>query len=203
MDMGPGTKLGGLGWFAGVWVVMMAAMMLPSLVPAALGRSQPFLYAVGFLLSWALAGITAYALVEAVRSLDPGFLHWDDGGHNVAAGVIAVAAAYELSRPKGACLRRCRLAATERQRQTAPAGALRAGAGVGLVCVGCCWALMAALFALGMMSVQWMTVIAALIAIEKLTRWAAAPRVVAVALAGLALAVALVPERVPGLTIPA
>ena len=201
MDMGPGTELGGLGWFVGVWAVMMAAMMLPSLVPAAI-RAQPLLFAAGFLASWAVAGIAAYALVEAVRSLDPGFLHWEDGGQYVAAAVIGGAAVYELSRPKGACLRRCRHAATEPEPRGGLTGSLAAGAMLGLVCIGCCWALMAALFALGVMSVQWMVVIAALIAIEKLAPSERAPRAVAAVLAVLALAVALVPEQVPGLTIP-
>ena len=202
MDMGPGTELGDLGWFAGVWAVMMAAMMLPSLLPAALARREPLAFATGFLLSWLVAGISAYALVEAVGSLDLGFLSWDDGGRYVAAGVIGGAAAYELSRPKYACLRRCRAAATGRAPRAGAAASLGAGAELGLVCVGCCWAMMAALFALGVMSVQWMVVIAALIALEKLTHSDLAPRLVAVALAALALAVAISQEDVPGLTIP-
>ena len=204
MDMGPGTELGDLGWFAGVWAVMMAAMMLPSLVPAVLVRSEPpFLFAGGFLLPWAVAGIVAYALVEAVRSLDPSFLSWEGGGRYVAAAVIAGAAAYELSRPKGACLRRCRAAASARLPRAEGIASLGAGVGLGLICIGCCWALMAALFALGVMSVQWMALIAALIAIEKLSSWEQAPRVVAVVAAALAVAVAIAPEQVPGLTIPA
>jgi predicted metal-binding membrane protein len=202
MDMGPGTELGDLGWFAGVWAVMMAAMMLPSLVPAALARGHAVVFAAGFLVPWALAGLAAYALVDAVSSFDAGFLDWEGGGRYTAAAVIGGAAAYELSRPKEACLRRCRLAATGRVPRAGAAASLGAGAGLGLVCIGCCWALMAALFALGVMSVQWMAVIAALIAIEKLTAWESAPRVVAVGLAALALAVAIFPEQVPGLTIP-
>jgi predicted metal-binding membrane protein len=183
---------------------MMAAMMLPSLVPAALARSEPpFLFAGGFLAPWAVAGIAAYAVVEAVRSLEPGFLSWADGGRYAAAAVIGAAAAYELSRPKEACLRRCRAAATGRLPRAEGIASLGAGAALGLVCIGCCWALMAALFALGVMSVQWMVVIAVLIAIEKLSPWERAPRMVALVLAALAVAVAIAPEQVPGLTIPA
>ena len=70
-------------------------------------------------------------------------------------------------------------------------------------CVGCCWALMGALFALGIMSVGWMVFVAALIAIEKLLPWkVAANRTIAAILAGLAVAVALAPANVPGLTLP-
>jgi predicted metal-binding membrane protein len=55
MDMGPGTDLGSLGWFTGVWVVMMAAMMLPSLAPR-----EDAMFAAGFLLTWTAAGVLAY-----------------------------------------------------------------------------------------------------------------------------------------------
>jgi predicted metal-binding membrane protein len=73
----------------------------------------------------------------------------------------------------------------------------------GGVCVGCCWWLMAALFALGVMSIAWMAFVAALIAAERLLPWKApAVRAVAVVLAVLGLAVAIAPDKVPGLTIP-
>jgi predicted metal-binding membrane protein len=82
-------------------------------------------------------------------------------------------------------------------------GALRMGVEHGAWCIGCCWALMAALFALGVMSVGWMAFIAALIAVEKLLPWKAlANRGVAVLLAVLGIAVAFVPGSVPGLTVP-
>jgi hypothetical protein len=82
-------------------------------------------------------------------------------------------------------------------------GALRMGVEHGAWCVGCCWALMAALFALGVMSVGWMAFVAALIAVEKLLPWkAVANRGVAVLLAVLGIAVAFAPENVPGLTLP-
>jgi hypothetical protein len=73
----------------------------------------------------------------------------------------------------------------------------------GAWCVGCCWALMAALFALGVMSVGWMVFVAALIATEKLLPWKAiANRGIAVLLLTLGVAVAFVPGQVPGLTLP-
>src|SRR5256714_6154029 len=82
-------------------------------------------------------------------------------------------------------------------------GALRMGIEHGAWCVGCCWALMAALFALGVMSIGWMAFIAALIAIEKLLPWkAVANRGIAALLLVLGLAVAFSPADVPGLTQP-
>jgi hypothetical protein len=77
------------------------------------------------------------------------------------------------------------------------------GVAHGAYCVGCCWALMAALIALGVMSVGWMVFIAALIAAEKLLPWkAVANRGIAVLLVVLGLGVAFFPQDVPGLTVP-
>ncbi len=83
-------------------------------------------------------------------------------------------------------------------------GAIVMGVKHGAWCVGCCWALMASLFALGIMSVGWMAFVAALIAVEKLLPWKqVANGGVAVVLVTLGLAVAFVPSDVPGLTVPA
>jgi predicted metal-binding membrane protein len=70
-------------------------------------------------------------------------------------------------------------------------------------CLGCCWALMAALFALGAMSLFWMIVIALLVTVEKMLPWGRVATVgVAVVLAALAIGVAAAPAQVPGLTVP-
>jgi predicted metal-binding membrane protein len=220
MDAGPGTDLGSFGWFAGIWAVMMAAMMLPSLVPMAgayAGQARggsadvtpqsvvrTTLFAAGYLTAWVLAGLVAWVLVEGVRSLDPGFLAWDDGGRYVAGAVIAGAALYELTPMKKTCLRHCRdrelLVAYWRE---GTAGALRMGFDQGAFCIGSSWALMAALFALGVMSITWMVVIAALIALEKLLPWRErAEGVTVVVLLALAVGVAFFPDQVPGLTVP-
>jgi predicted metal-binding membrane protein len=202
MDQGPGTELGGLGWFMVSWVLMMAAMMLPSLAPAALSHMRERLgaapaFVVGYLGAWTAAGLAGYAIVEGVRSLELGFLAWDQAGRYVAAAAILVAAGYQLTPVKDACLRRCR-------RPLEPDGSLRAGIEHGGSCVGCCWALFAALLALGVMSIAWMVVIAVLITLERLLPWRqTAARGVALALAVLATAVAVAPDAVPGLTIPA
>lgn len=195
MDMGPGTDLGSLGWFAGVWLTMMAAMMLPSVAPRA---TVPF--AAGFLAPWLAAGVVAYGLFQGVRSLELSFLGWDDGGRYVAGAVILGAALYELTPTKRICLGHCR---APRRPAESTAKELREGVVEGAYCVGCCWALMAALFALGVMSLTWMVVIAAVIALEKL--WPS-QRVAALAAIGLlltlALGVAFFPGQVPGLTVP-
>jgi predicted metal-binding membrane protein len=201
MDAGPGTDLGALGWFAVSWLLMMAAMMLPSLVPAGLAFARtsertvaPFV--AGYLAVWTAAGVVAYVLFEALRSLDVAFVAWDRAGRYVAAGVILAAAAYQLTAAKAGCLDRCRT----------PVGAvagLRGGLRFGASCVGCCAGLMATLFALGVMSLTWMVVVAALIAAERLLPWRR-PAVygVATALAVLAIWMAVAPGDLPGLTLP-
>lgn len=221
MDAGPGTDLGTAGWFVGVWVVMMAAMMFPAIAPMVImyarvqagkrerGADAPAgataLFVAGYLVTWAAAGVLGYAIFDAMRALDISFLAWDEGGRYIAAGVILAAAVYQLTPLKDVCLRKCRspfmfvLGAWRPGR----AGALRMGVEHGAWCVGCCWALMAALFALGVMSIGWMALIAAFIALEKLLPWqAVANRGVAIALAVLAIAVVVAPEDVPGLTLP-
>ena len=220
MDAGPGTDLGSFGWFAGIWAVMMAAMMLPSLVPmagayAAQARGgsadvtpqslvRTALFTAGYLLTWVLVGLAAWLVFKAVRSLDLSFLDWEVGGRYVAGGVIAFAALYELTPLKRTCLRHCRdrelLTADWREGAT---GALRMGLDQGAYCVGSSWALMAALFALGVMSITWMVVIAALIVLEKLLPWRErAEAVTVVVLLALAIGVAFFPGQVPGLTVP-
>src|SRR6202030_2322079 len=71
MDAGPGTDLGALGWFVGVWVVMMAAMMFPSVAPTVAlyaqmtrrrGPDRPLLFTTGYLLVWGVAGVASYGV---------------------------------------------------------------------------------------------------------------------------------------------
>ncbi len=217
MDMGPGTDLGGVGWFAGVWAAMMAAMMLPSLAPMGLAyagasrsaRSRSpiaasVVFALGYLLTWLAAGFVAYAAFTGVRSLHIHWLAWHRGGPYLAGGVILAAALYELTPVKARCLRHCREPELLGDRwRPGLRGALRVGVEHGGFCVGSSWALMAALFALGVMNVTWMIVMAAVVAIEKLLPWDGVAIAATVAfVAALGLAVALAPDQVPWLTIP-
>jgi predicted metal-binding membrane protein len=217
MDMGPGTDLGGLGWFAVVWLTMMAAMMLPSLVPMATAhdaRSRAagarfpgagtVAFAGGYLLTWLAAGLGAYALVEGARSLDLSWLAWNEAGPYIAGGVILAAALYELTLVKSAFLLHCRDTDLLRRRwRPGVRGALLTGCEHGGFCVGASGALMAALFALGVMNVAWMIVVAAVVAMEKLLPWSwVAVGTTMVLAIVLGLAVAFDPGQVPALTIP-
>ena len=214
MDDGPGTDLGALGWFLGVWVVMMAAMMFPSVAPtvalyARMARDRwpaaPFVFAAGYLVTWTAVGLLAYGLFEVGRGLLGGELTWDGAGRWLAGGTLIVAAVYELTPLKDVCLGKCRspLGFLLGAWRDGVRGAFSMGARHGAWCVGCCWALMASLFALGVMSLAWMAFVAALIALEKTLPWGRAVTWgTAAVLLVLGVALIAVPDAVPGMTIP-
>ncbi len=203
VEMAPsGSELGTLGWFVVTWIVMMAAMMFPSVAPTAAlyagitrrrGTDRALLFSAAYLLVWGATGVLAYAVFEAGRRLFGQELAGTRAGSAFAAGVVAVAALYELTPWKDACLSRCRgplgfIISTWREGRL---GALRMGSRHALWCLGCCWALMAALFALGIMSLGWMAVVATLIVLEKTLPWRRlAVGGTALALLGLAAALA-------------
>jgi len=184
MDMGVATTLGSFGSFIAVWVVMMAAMMLPGAAPAVLRSAQAGdglrtvpLFIGSYLAVWALVGAAVYALY---RPHGP-----------VAAGVVVIAAGvYEFTPLKRHFRRRCR----ER---------VRSGFPFGLCCAGSSIGLMLMLVALGVMSIAWMVVIAVLVLAQKLLPAKAAVDVpLALAIAGFGIWVIFVPWSVPGLTPP-
>jgi predicted metal-binding membrane protein len=200
---------------------MMAAMMFPSIAPMVVmharieegkrdqGKAVPVgttsLFVAGYLLTWTLAGLIGYAIIQIGESLSLDFLAWDSAGPYVAGGVLIAAAIYQLTPLKDVCLRHCRSPMTFLLMHWRPGrvGALEMGLEHGGWCVGCCWGLMAALFALGVMSIGWMVFVAALIAIEKLLPWkTVANRGIAVVLIVVGLGVAFAADDVPGLTLP-
>ena len=221
MDAGPGTDPGALGFFVGVWVVMMAAMMFPSIAPMVMmhvriqeGRRErgqagvagaTALFVGGYLLAWSAAGLIGYGIFQLGKALTGDLFSWDDAGPYLAGGIVCGAAIYQLTPLKDVCLRHCRspFAFLMQHWHAGRLGSLRMGVVHGGWCIGCCWALMAALFALGVMSLGWMAFIAALIAVEKLLPWKTlANRGIAALLLVLGLAIAFTPASVPGLTLP-
>ena len=188
MDMGVATQLGSFAFFVALWAAMMAAMMLPGLVPAVLrrGRSTGPVRAVvpfvaSYLVVWTLVGALLYALYRP-------------HGTTTAGLVVIAAGLYELTRLKQHCRRCCRARA-------------RSGGGegfeFGLYCVGSSIGLMAMLVALGVMSVTWMLVIAALVFVQKLLRAKPAIDVpVALAIVAFGILIIAAPGSVPGLMPP-
>ncbi len=214
MDAGPGTALGTLGWFAGLWVVMMAAMMLPSVAPTVALYSRltkqrspvaPLLFVSGYLLVWAGAGVLAFGISDLGRRALGSSLAWERSGRWVAGGILVAAALYELTPLKDLCLSKCRspLGFLLGSWRDGPRGSVTMGARHGAWCLACCWALMASLFALGVMSITWMAVVSAIVAAEKTLPWR---RVVtygtALVLVAFALFLFVSPSSLPGLTVP-
>jgi predicted metal-binding membrane protein len=214
MDAGPWTGLGSLGWFLGVWVVMMIAMMFPSVAPTVAlyaclthsPRLRPWLFAFGYLFTWVAAGLAVHVLGVAATTILGDGVAWRNTGRELAGATLLVAAIYELTPLKEICLSKCRkpflvLVGSWRDGSS---GAVRMGARNGAWCVGCCWALMASLFALGVMSLWWTASVAAVIAFQKTGPWSQRllTRVTSAHLLVLALLVLAFPEALPGLAIP-
>ena len=122
---GSGLELGGVGFYVGVWVVMMAAMMFPSIAPmvvvydrlrrarrtregGAPGVEGTALFVAGYLVTWTLVGIAAYALKALGRSVDTGALAWDRLGNELVAVDRAGQRRLPLTPLKEVCLRHCR-----------------------------------------------------------------------------------------------
>jgi predicted metal-binding membrane protein len=214
MDQGPWSGLGGLGWFLGVWLVMMAAMMFPSVAPTVALYSRmtkkrsplsPLLFAAGYLVTWTVAGLGAFTLAAVLGRIPGDVFAWDRAGRWVAGATLVVAAVYELTPLKDVCLDKCTspLGFLLGAWRDGRSGALRMGAKHGVWCVGCCWALMASLFALGVMSLIWMAVVAGLIAVEKTLPWRrVAVYGTAVVLLTLAVLLLAAPDSIPALAIP-
>jgi predicted metal-binding membrane protein len=209
MERGPGGDPGTLGWFTATWALMTAAMMLPAAAPAVLrvaraSTSQRTASAASFVAGygsvWILAGLAGYSIVQAARSLHVHALAWSVAGSYVAGAAIAAAGLYQLSAVKRRWLARCGDPDLARPRGRGVAAALRAGVEHGRCCLACCWTLMVALYALGMMSMTWTVVITAAIIGERLLprRWLTVS--VAAALIVLGVLVAVAPGSVPGLT---
>jgi predicted metal-binding membrane protein len=220
MDAGPGTDLGGLGWYVGVWVTMMAAMMLPSVAPMVLtfarvsearasrgqaGAIPTWIFVAGYLISWTVYGLLAFGVYRLAKDVAPHFLAWNHAGRYVAGGALALAGVYELTPLKQVCLRHCRgpIHFVLGGWREGTGGALRMGGEHGAYCIGCCWGLMLALFALGVMSLTWMAAIAVLIFAQKvLPAGQRLASVFAVAFVAVGIWVAVSPASVPGLHVP-
>jgi predicted metal-binding membrane protein len=184
MDMGVATRLGSFAFFVGLWVSMMAAMMLPGAAPAVSRRAQASgrlravpLFIGLYLAVWTVVGVAVYALY---RPHGP-----------VAAGAVAIAAGgYELTPLKRHFRRRCR-------------ESVRSGFAFGLYCVGSSIGLMLVLVVLSVMSIAWMSVIAVLVLAQKLLPARPAIDVpLAMAIIGLGILIVIEPSSVPGLAPP-
>jgi len=186
MVSAPGTMGYGLAGFLVFWTVMMAAMMLPAVAPvgelyartirmqAPERRTRTARVAglvAGYLIAWAAFGLAAFAIADLAGRLaarDPDVARWAGAAALVAAGV------YQFTPAKNRCLSHCRSPLGVLLHVSSYRGPLRdvrAGLYHGAYCVGCCWGLMAALIALGVMDLRWMAAVAVVVVLERTWRY--------------------------------
>jgi predicted metal-binding membrane protein len=178
--MGVETTLGSFSFFVAAWVSMMAAMMLPGALPAALRNARERrridaapLFAASYLGVWTLVGLLAYALYQPHGTTDAGVL-------TIAVGV------YELTPLKRGCRRACRSTSS--------------GLRFGLNCVGSSGGLMLLFLGLGAMSITWMCAVSSLVVAQKLLPPRAVVDVpIASAIVGLGVAILVASASIPGL----
>ena len=214
MGSATGTMGLSIGAFLVLWVVMMAAMMLPSMGPA-VGvwvrsvSSRPtrlarvlgvVVFLVGYLLAWAASGVLVYPMLTGFDR----FVATSTGRY-LGIGVLLLAGVYQVTPLKQACLTHCRapVATLRGDRTQGPARDIRVGLHHGLHCMGSCWGLMLILVAVGTMNVAAMAVLTTVIVIEKAWRFgrpfAIAVGVTLIATGVLAL---FLPRSMPGLQQP-
>lgn len=210
MAMG-GVAMMAAGLFLITWLVMMVAMMFPSVAPMTLayasvtrsrgqGYAPTAAFVLGYLVVWTAAGLIP---LSAIQAIDRVWMSPPSWLPRLGGVVVIVAGIYQFTPLKDACLRACRsplgfLMTHDFGRGSA--SAVRAGMSHGLYCLGCCWALMAVLAVLGLMNLAWMAVIAAVFFIEKNVRFGDwLPKAVGVVCIAGGLAIVVV----PGLITPA
>ena len=182
MAMTSSVSVGYAAWLIIMWMVMMAAMMLPSAVPMTLvyasfegggkGRSSASVAAFvgGYIFAWATFSIAAGLLqcaLESMALVSPATMRVKSEA--VAGAVLLAAGLYQWTPFKNACLRRCRtpIGFMMTEWRDGALGALTMGWRHGLFCVGCCWALMALLFVAGVMNPFWILALTLIVLAEK------------------------------------
>jgi predicted metal-binding membrane protein len=168
--------------YAAGWVLMIAAMMLPTTLPIVemfrrivAGRSDAnrlvALLVLGYLAAWLGFGLIAHALDGFLHSAAEEFLWLATHAWAIGAAVLGIAGVFQFSALKYRCLDKCHTPfgfIIQRWRGQSPVHeALRLGIDHGLFCIGCCWALMLLMFVVGTGSIGWMLALAGVMAAEK------------------------------------
>jgi predicted metal-binding membrane protein len=166
-----------VGLFMTMWVAMMVAMMFPTIAPVVLlhrlvvkrrgeGTVPTVAFVGGYLLVWAAIGLIPLAALVGFRHV----AHESAWVARAGGGVLVIAGLYQFTPWKTVCLKACRTPLSFLMTHdfgTGPTGAFRVGVSHGLYCLGCCWALMAVLFVVGLMNLAWMAGIAIVFLAEK------------------------------------
>jgi len=178
-------SLPAVAFFEAIWVIGMAAMMFPAMIPMVLFYNQaktkletnPTLAKVagtplflgGYLVTYALLGVGAYLAVYAALALSSTFPALVGLSIIAPSAVLVAAGLYQFSSLKSRCLSQCisPFGFFATRSRTGLAGAFRMGVSHGTFCVGCCWAFMLVMLAVGAMSIPIMAALAGVIALEK------------------------------------
>ena len=203
--MAGGTTAGGIALVAAMWGAMTLAMMLPSAAPMILTYAEiadtaarkdepvvsPFMIAAGYTVVWfgfaAAATLAQLALTQATL-LDPSMA----SASGLFSGAIFIAAGvYQFSALKHACLTQCQhpFPFFFTNWSTTPRGVFKLGVRQGLFCLGCCWAMMLVMFAVGVMNVVWMAALGIIMTVEKIGTGKKFTYAVGVALIGIGITV--------------
>jgi predicted metal-binding membrane protein len=174
-----GVAMLGAGLFLFTWVLMMVAMMFPTIAPMVLthasivrsrggGAVPTVAFVFGYLVVWSLAGLVPLGVIQLLGTeFAAPVSAWLP---RLAGAVLVLAGVYQFTPLKNVCLKACRsplgFMLTHNFGGGSPAAA-RAGISHGLYCLGCCWALMAVLAVVGLMNLAWMAVIAVVFFLEK------------------------------------
>ncbi|MCP4308663.1 MAG: DUF2182 domain-containing protein [bacterium] len=203
----PGTMGMGIVSFTVMWAIMMAAMMLPSIVPFAAIYTQTFqedrvlrilALAGGYMIVWTLPGVPIYGLALLTEKAA---MAYPNAPAVLAVIIFAACGVYQLTPLKDKCLEHCRSPLAHVFRYAAYTGRvrdLRVGIDHGMFCLGCCWALMLLMLSFGLMNIQAMVVLTAIFMIEKF--WSEGPlfgRFIGVVALIAAVAVIIRPELAP------
>ena len=186
LEQGTGRLLLQAGLYVAGWTLMTVAMMLPTTLPLLeifrrLTRERPdrtqllILLVLGYLGIWLAFGIAAHAFDWVLHEAFEENRWLQENRWVFGAGPLLVAGAFQFSQMKYRCLDKCRAPLSfvmQRWRGgNERVQALLLGAGHGAFCVGCCWALMLLMFAVGTGNIGWMLALAAVMATEKNMPW--------------------------------
>lgn len=170
--------MAGLLRVSAMWMIMSAAMMLPTALPAlatyddlshSTAQTSPFLLIAGYLAVWAGFSVLAAAVQLALVAADLVSPFGDSRSTVLSAALLALAGIYQFSPVKDACLSKCRQPLTFFITYW-DEGPWRNGLRLGAVCLGCCWALMLLAFVGGVMNLAFMGLATLIMVFEKLPR---------------------------------
>jgi predicted metal-binding membrane protein len=175
-----------IGVFVGAWTLMIIAMMLPtslpliylfrSMVRQRVDRNRLIgLLLMGYLFVWMLVGVFIHVADLGMHQLVDANPTLTANSWLITAGVFGIAGLYQFSALKYHCLDKCRsplsFVGSYWRGRDEWRSSFALGVHHGIFCVGCCWSLMLAMFAVGLANIGWMLLLAVVMGAEKNLSW--------------------------------